>query len=151
MTLGVFVLLIAACGKEQGAITAAAPVTVQVDGKSAAFNFEAIAFFPDSVSSHPGDTVRFHSNFRGEPHTVAFGTKIDQGLAIFDKLTPKEKESEEPPPAVAKLKIPDFFPHTQGPFDVRTVPPRTTRLRGNSALASACAIEPPTVPRFLVT
>jgi len=121
VALGVLVVFAVGCGREQGAITSAPPVTVQVDGKSDAFNFEAIAFFPDSVSVHPGDTVRFHSNFRGEPHTVTLGTKIDQGLAIFDKLTPKEKESGEPPPAVIKLKIPDFFPHTEGPFDVSTV------------------------------
>ena len=35
-------------------------------------------------------------------------------------------------------------------FDVLTEPPSTTRQSGSSALASAWAIEPPTVPRFRV-
>ena len=37
------------------------------------------------------------------------------------------------------------------PLDVRTAPPSTRRQSGSSALASAWAIEPPTVPRFRVT
>src|SRR5437870_4605456 len=89
-------LLGVACGKEG---TLASRVTVQIDGKSDAFNFLAIAFFPDVITVHAGDTVKFQSNFRGEPHTVALGTKIDQGMAIFDKLTPQQKQEQGPPPA----------------------------------------------------
>jgi len=134
LLFGVFVLLLAACGKEQSAITSAGVATVEVDARSTPSNLEAIAFFPDSVSAQPGETVRFHSNFRGEPHTVALGTKIGQGLAVFDKLSPKEKESEETPPAIAKLKIPDFFPHFNGPPDFNT-------LKLGQAAAQPCYLD----------
>src|SRR2546427_2666609 len=64
--------LLASCGGGAKAET----FPVQVDGKSSAFNFEATAYFPDQVTVHPGDTVDFTSVFRGEPHTVTFGTLV---------------------------------------------------------------------------
>ena len=79
-------------------------LAVQVDTASAStFNLEATAYFPDKLTVHPGDTVAFHSNFRGEPHTVTFGAMINRGLAALDKLTPQQQQLlREPPPEARK-------------------------------------------------
>src|SRR5207244_11180748 len=48
-------------------------VAGQIDAATTStFNLEAIAYFPDKLTVHPGDTVQFHSHFRGERHTVTF-------------------------------------------------------------------------------
>ena len=91
-------------------------VAIQVDASTEDLNVQAIKFFPDKVTVHPGDTVSFESNFRGEPHTVALGTSIDKGLTILDKLPDDQKEGP-PPPEVEALKIPFLFPEEEGPID----------------------------------
>ena len=56
---------------------------VSVDNKSSAFNFQATAYFPNELKAHPGDTIRFTSIDRGEPHTVTFGTLVDAAVPKF--------------------------------------------------------------------
>ncbi|MEY2432594.1 MAG: hypothetical protein QOC92_2319 [Acidimicrobiaceae bacterium] len=87
----------------------ASTVTVQVDNKSGAFNFEAIEYYPKDLTVAQGSTVKFHSNFRGEPHTVTVGDSINKGVKIFEGLTP-EQQNGPPPPEVAALKIPFVVP-----------------------------------------
>jgi len=53
---------------------------VQVDGTSDKFNGDFLAYFPNSVTARPGDTVSFHENWTGEPHTVTMGTLVEQDL-----------------------------------------------------------------------
>src|SRR5439155_8918692 len=78
-------------------------LAVQVDAATTStFNLEAIAYFPDKLTAHPGDTLQFHSNFRGEPHTVTFGAMINRGLAAIDKLTPQQQQLPREPPPEAK-------------------------------------------------
>ena len=85
-------------------------LAVQIDAATTStFNLEAIAYFPDKLTAHPGDTLQFHSNFRGEPHTVTFGAMINRGLAALDKLTPQQQQLLREPPPEAK-DIPQFFP-----------------------------------------
>lgn len=85
------------------------PVTVQVDNTSDAFNYESTSYFPTKLTAAAGTTVEFHSNFRGEPHTVALGSSIDKGLKIYDTLTPKQQNGP-PPKSIQKLKIPFVVP-----------------------------------------
>lgn len=80
---------------------------VQLDGKSSAFNFAAVAYFPSEVKAHPGDTIRFTTVDRGEPHTVTFGTIIEDALAAFLKL-PKDAPPPSPlPPEI--LRVPQLL------------------------------------------
>ena len=89
-------IVAAACGQ----IGAPAPNTydVSVDTKSAAFNLATTAYFPNELTAHAGDTVRFTSVDRGEPHTVTLGTLIDKLAPILEKLPPGAPE----PPEAAK-------------------------------------------------
>lgn len=85
--------------------------TVQVDGESKDFNGEFAAFFPSALKAHPGDEVTFKlPRFSGVPHTVTFGTLVDQAMAKFRQLPPTstiaatENFSE-------MMKLTDVFPH----------------------------------------
>src|SRR5262245_6703929 len=100
--LGVVALVAAGCGddKDTASTTTTTPekaVTVQVDNRSDAFNFEAIAYYPDKLTVAPGTEVDFHSNFQGEPHTVTFGASVDKLLGIFDALPDDQKDGPPPP------------------------------------------------------
>lgn len=105
--LAVVALFAAGCGgdDDEGATTAttgggqagAQSVTVEVDGKVGDLPMGAIAYFPEAVTLHPGDTVRFHSNHTGEPHTVTFGTVVDESMKAFNQLPDEIKNADEPP------------------------------------------------------
>ena len=91
MLVGVMTLILSACAGSSGnaprpGTTPATGSTydVQVDGVTPAFNATFAAYFPDSLVVHAGDTIVFHSVFRGNPHTVTLGTLVDQGLAASD-------------------------------------------------------------------
>src|SRR5438270_10271590 len=62
--------------------------TVNVDGHNPAANESFIAYFPNVVRVHPGDTIVFHQVGNGEPHTVTLGTLVDNVLTQFEQLTP---------------------------------------------------------------
>ena len=94
--------------------------TVQVDGKAPNFHAGFLAYFPKTVSVHPGDTVDFHNNFSGEPHTITFGTLADADLAAA-------KADEN-----AEQKLPPLLP--EGPGDA------------DQAAANECVIATATIP-----
>ena len=99
----------AATGAETTAVagsTGAQSYSVGVDAKNDTFPIAAVAYYPNELTVHPGDTVDFNSIFSGEPHTVTFGTLVDQGL-------PKAKPTDtvEPPEL---LKIPLMLPNGPG-------------------------------------
>jgi plastocyanin len=73
--------------------------TVNVDGKTDAFNGGFIAYFPNALTVHQGDTVDFKSIWSGEPHTVTMGTLVDRGLEQADA----SPEAEEEPADLAKI------------------------------------------------
>ena len=93
----------AATGLVAISCAAGAPATtyeLTVDNKTSAFNFQATAYFPNELKAHPGDTVRFTSIDRGEPHTVTFGTLVD---AAVPKLQPGG------PPTLEPFGLPDLI------------------------------------------
>ena len=51
--------------------------TIQVDGDGDGFDALMIHYFPDNVTLHAGDTVKFKLKDSGEPHTVSSGGPID--------------------------------------------------------------------------
>jgi plastocyanin len=70
------VFVAAACG--QTAAQAGTTYTVGVDGSTDEFNASFHRFFPNRLTVHPGDAIRFQRPENGEPHTVSFGTAIPQ-------------------------------------------------------------------------
>ena len=113
MVVGLAALaLVAGCGGKKSAQT----FTVDVDGHNGSVNEGFIAYWPSTVTVHPGDTVVFDNKGNGEPHTVTLGTLIDPVLSAFEKLTPAQLQGP-PPKALLALdaKIPQLLP--QGPGD----------------------------------
>jgi plastocyanin len=119
--------LVAACGsndnnKASKPTPSAGPSTyaVQVDLNRADLSLPAtefgLAYFPKSLSVHPGDTVSFGVNDSGEPHTVALGALIDAVAVPYAKLTPAQKGGEPPAALQAAFKkVPSLLP--DGPGD----------------------------------
>lgn len=96
----------------------ATSVTVQVDGQADDYNSSFLAYFPDEVTVHPGDTVVYESVFTGEPHTITFGTAVQDVVEQFEALPPEALEEEGPPPPeleAAFERIPSMLP--EGPGD----------------------------------
>jgi plastocyanin len=79
VVVAVLALGAVACGSSNS--SSAQTRTVQVDGSTDKYNGDFLAYFPNSVTVRPGDTVSFHENWTGEPHTVTMGTLADQDLA----------------------------------------------------------------------
>lgn len=94
-----------ATASSSAAATGSGAVTVQVDNKADGMNFQAIAYYPNELTVAQGSTLKFHSNFEGEPHTVTFGDSINKAFAINATLTPEQQQGP-PPPEIAALKIP---------------------------------------------
>jgi plastocyanin len=100
------------------------PQTVQVgvDGTNETYNAAYFAYFPDKVTVHPGDTVHYKSSFRGEPHSIAFGTDITALVELFRSQPPDVQSGQTPPPPDVETKfnelsekIPTMLP--DGPGD----------------------------------
>jgi plastocyanin len=94
---------------------------VQVDGKTDAFVASFLAFFPNKVEAHAGDTVEFHSNFTGEPHTVTLGKDVDDDFNLIAEACPNgglaDPACAEGPPAefadradAVDAKLPPLLP-----------------------------------------
>jgi plastocyanin len=91
--------------------------SVNVDGFNPKANETFLAYFPRAITVHAGDTVDFHYIGVGEPHTVTLGTLTDKAMAEFNKLTPKQRQENGPPPpalAAADGAIPNLFPNGPG-------------------------------------
>ena len=54
--------------------------SVLVDATHDEFVTSMIGFFPETVTVHPGDTVRFRQAWTGEAHSVTFGTLFNDAL-----------------------------------------------------------------------
>jgi plastocyanin len=118
-------------------------VTVEVDGKSDEVDIGNIAYFPDAVTVHPGDTVEFHSNDTGEPHTVTFGTLVDEGLGAGKDLPPDTPE-DQLPAAVKALdeKLPPLLPEGPGDANQLSANPCFVAAGGELPADTACPKTP---------
>lgn len=59
--------------------------TVLVDYNHDQFAGSFLAYFPRTVTVHPGDTVKFKQAWTGEPHSVTMGTLTD---GLFNEIMP---------------------------------------------------------------
>jgi plastocyanin len=100
-------------GRASGAQT----FRVNVDQTSPKANVDFLAYFPHSITVHPGDSVVFDWAGNGEPHTVTLGSLADSAVAAFNRLTPAQKQANTPPPGFAAIDatVPNLFP--EGPGD----------------------------------
>jgi len=120
------------------AASAAAPQTFQVavDGHTAENQAAFLAYYPNAVSVHPGDTIEFGLLDSGEPHTVTFGTLVDSGFAALPTWTDQTTE----PPDLAKL--PGLLP--DGPGDANQVAANPCFIASGDPPADAAAACPST-------
>jgi plastocyanin len=114
----VLVLLVGACGS--GANEA---ITVRVDYDHDEFATQFIRYFPDNIQVHPGDTVVFRQDWTGEAHTVTFGTRVNEALAITKPLFEEwgDVPEDQIPPEVlaayfaAECSLPVLYGCEEGP------------------------------------
>jgi plastocyanin len=82
-------LALPACGGGGSGSGGGATRTVLVDYNHDEVAGSFLAYFPRSVSVHPGDTVTFKQAWTGEPHSVTLGTAVDglmrEVLPLFEK------------------------------------------------------------------
>ena len=105
------VLLGGACGSSSKKSASSGQTrTVNVDGTSSQFLGGFLAYFPNQLTVHPGDSVAFKEIWSGEPHTVTMGTLVEAGLSAANAAGP----NKDPGPAYDSL--PSLLP--QGPGDV---------------------------------
>jgi plastocyanin len=91
--------------------------TIKVDNSTPAFHGAFLAYFPNEVSVHAGDTVDFSEVFTGEPHSVTLGTLVEKGLTAA-----KAADPNGPPPADF-ASLPQMLPNGPGDADQRAVNP----------------------------
>jgi plastocyanin len=106
--------MVAGCGGKKGAQT----FTVDVDAHNGKANEAFLAYFPNTVTVHPGDTVVFDNKGNGEPHTATLGTLIDPAVSGFEKVTPAQLQAAQGLPKALQqvdAKIPQLLP--EGPGD----------------------------------
>ena len=141
VVVAVFSLGLAACGGSSS--SSAQSRTVQVDGTSDKFNAAFLQFFPQRVTVHPGDTVDFHENWTGEPHTVTMGTLAEAGLKAAQAAGP----NGETPPEMAKL--PTLLPEGPGDANQNAAQPcYLTTGEPPSDTKTACSKDQQTQPDF---
>jgi plastocyanin len=111
--------------------------TVNVDGHNPKVNEAFIAYYPNTVHVHAGDTIVFHMVGNGEPHTVTLGSLTNNVLTAFEKLTPKQKAGA-PPKSFQRLDatVPQLLP--QGPGDAVQSGANPCFVTGPPPAKSAC-------------
>ena len=68
---------------------------VRVDFQQDEFASHFWRFFPQTVHARPGDEVVFRQEWTGEPHTVTFGTIVDDVVPKIDALETKFADLDE--------------------------------------------------------
>ena len=102
----------------------ASELTVQIDGDADEFNVALLAYFPDKVTARPGDTIVYQSNFSGEPHSITFGTLVEDAVAAERALTPEQMEGEPPAELMEAFdRIPAMLPDGPGDANQASVNP----------------------------
>jgi plastocyanin len=68
---------------------------VLVDHRNDEFASHYWRFFPATIYAHPGDEVVFDQQWTGEPHTVTFGSVVEDALDALDELQEKYRRITE--------------------------------------------------------
>jgi plastocyanin len=126
-----------ACGG--GSQPAGPPQTyaITVDGYSTDSPVAVNGYFPKVLRIHPGDTVVFHPQFSGLPHTVALGRAVDTAMRRLDKLAAEDPAalSNGPPPEYAAL--PRLLP--SGAADANQTAAQPCAVAGKATIPSGQA------------
>jgi plastocyanin len=77
--------------------------SVSVDATSSSIPLVADQYFPNELQVHPGDSIKFNEVWSGEPHTVSFGSLVDQAATSTALAGPSASPSPVP-------GLPAFFP-----------------------------------------
>jgi plastocyanin len=141
------VACVAPTGPTDSAATASNSYDVQIDGKSSAYNFASVAYFPGEVKAHPGDTIRFTDVDRGEPHTVTLGTMVEDAFAVVAKF-PKDQPPPSPlPPEI--LRIPTLVTGQAPSYDLNPAGGQPCFLdRGDPPKNAPCPKDQQRQPEF---
>ena len=125
-----FVTVLTACGDDDDSTVAgdddtssdagdgdAATYTVRADARPDDTPMFFLAFFPNTLQAHPGDTISFEFADTGEPHTAGAGAVVDDVFAAIESSGFDLTGDAPPPPEVeaAFAKVPLMFP--DGPPD----------------------------------
>lgn len=90
---------------EDEAATGPRTVTVDVDGEVEGSNVAMLGYFPKDPTVRQGDSIEFAFQ-PGDPHTVTFGTLVDEALSTppgEDGASPPAAEIAPVPPAAQKI------------------------------------------------
>src|ERR1041384_231590 len=144
----VLMLVLGACSKSKSS-TGGGPTTydIQVDGRNKdVVNSALTAYFPNTLTAHPGDTVKFaYPVNTGEPHTVTFGTLVDSFVKAAEAQGQNVDESKIP----ENSKLPDIFPPGPGDANQQSAHPCFLDTGAPQAGATACTTK--TAPDFTGT
>lgn len=123
-------LAVAAAGVFPASATAQGSVyEVIVDGHTPENQSAFLAYFPSELSVRPGDTIEFPLWDSGEPHTVTFGTIIDEAIAAVAGGADPESD-----PAIQK--VPRLL--TEEPGDANQVAANPCFVAEGDPPADAC-------------
>ncbi|MGH2810579.1 MAG: cupredoxin domain-containing protein [Actinomycetota bacterium] len=110
----ILVMLATACGGDEGP-SREDPLTfkVSLDPAVKGRNVSFLTFLPNEISARQGDKVEFTlDKYNGEPHAVALGKLVDEGIESLRKLGPTAPAARQ---EEALSKLPDPFPHQPPP------------------------------------
>lgn len=135
------------------ATVAAGPKTVQVqvDGDGDGFDAYMIHYFPEKITLHAGDSVKFKLKDSGEPHTVSSGAPVKDLIDFVEGYcgperfaAPKCGQDVQPPPDVeAKFnelqgKLPQLLPDGPGDANQTSANPCFIAAGGTVPENAAC-------------
>jgi plastocyanin len=78
-----------------GCASGSAERVVRVDYRQDEFASHYWRYFPSRIYAHPGDTLEFRQEWTGEPHTVTFGTIVDDALLNVTKVERRYERYEQ--------------------------------------------------------
>jgi len=127
-------LVATACGASGSSGSSGSTRRVEVDYKHDQYATSALAFFPNAVTVHQGDTVDFAQTWSGEPHTVTMGTAVDElGKPYWDILDPLRAGKD--------VKIPDSEPEAPGFMENLPFLADEVTLKPIQAVAQPCFLD----------
>ncbi|MDQ1373052.1 MAG: hypothetical protein QOJ09_390 [Actinomycetota bacterium] len=109
----------AACGG--GTSSSASTRTVLVDYAHDEMGTSMIDFFPQDVTVHPGDTVRFRQFWTGEAHNVTFGTAFNDALGRIRRrmaVAPRPTAADVEADLAVLSALPTILGREKDPFVV---------------------------------
>ncbi len=90
---------------------------VRVDFTHDEFASHYWRYFPGEVHAHPGDEIVFRQEWTGEPHTVTFGTVVNDTLPKLDALEKRFRTALGLPPDASDAQVERRFAEREDDAD----------------------------------